>query len=365
MRVLYDHQIFTFQEFGGISRYFTELMEHYYKNGEVLFDLSLAYSNNVYLNNAPFSHHQNFFKQWQFKGKYVIPSFANKKLSKKALSKQDFDIFHPTYYDPYFLKHLNKKPFVLTIVDMIHEIFPQIFPKVDATSENKRILAEEASKIIAISDNTKYDIIRFFGIDESKISVIYLGSSLKQGLYTIKLNVPEKYILFVGNRGLYKNFNTFIRSVAPLIQKDQTLFVICAGGGSFTPSELNLLDGLKISNKVWQYSADDKILSYLYSKALVFVYPSLYEGFGIPILEAFNCGCPVALSNSSSFPEVAADGGLYFNPQDVDSIRSVVSEVIYDEKRRNILISEGFKRLHKFSWENTAQKTASIYKELL
>jgi glycosyltransferase involved in cell wall biosynthesis len=249
---------------------------------------------------------------------------------------------------------------------MIYEKFRELFPKSDPTSHYKRILVEEADKIIAISENTKKDLTEFFGVDSSKIDVIYLGSSMSvKSNFNIKLNLPEKYILFVGSRGGYKNFNRFIRSMHKILKKDKKFFVICAGGGNFNKNELKILSELDINKQVLQYNVDDNTLSYFYKNALAFVFPSLYEGFGIPILESFACGCPLICSNVSSLPEIAGNAAYYFDPYSEESIMNAISQVLNDSSLRFELIKKGYEQLKKFSWKKTAEKTKKIYESLI
>jgi len=312
-----------------------------------------------------FQYHQ-FLPGVKFKGKTRVINLINKVYSVFKLREAEFDVFHPTYYNPYFLKYIGDKPFVLTIHDMIHERFNTLFPVKDKTSECKKLLVEKANKIITVSENTKKDLIEIFGTNESKIEVIHHGNSMfpKQNLQ-INIKLPERYILFVGLRGGYKNFKRFIKAIAPLLNDDKGLYVICAGGGKFNRAELNLFKDCDIESNVKYYQIkNDDFLSYLYSNAIAFVYPSLYEGFGIPILEAFSCGCPVVLSDASSFPEVAGDAGLYFDPYDQESIRKAVFNIISNKDARKDLIEKGHKRLKLFSWDKAASLTLKVYKSL-
>jgi glycosyltransferase involved in cell wall biosynthesis len=369
MKILYDHQAFSMQDYGGVSRYFTELMNQFYLNKQLLFELSLRYSNNSNLRNKSFSNHCNFLKGFNFTGKGPLLSQINKLFTIKRIKKTDFDIFHPTYYDPYFLKY-TKKPFVLTIFDMIHEIYPEYFPWYNRIHANKCLLAERAEKIIAISKNTKKDIVKFLKIDPEKIDVIYLGNSISGN---IKKNIPEiheplsnsKYLLFVGNRENYKNFRFFVSSILPLFESDKEIRLICAGGGDFSDEEKQFIDRFSLQNRVIQVPVNDSLLGELYSHALTFVFPSLYEGFGIPVLEAFSRKCPVICSNSSSLPEVGGDAARYFNPENQDSIMETISRVINDENIRNRMKEEGLARLNYFSWHKTADDTNDLYSRIL
>lgn len=173
MKILYDPQIFTRQVYGGISSYFYELIS-YLHNSEISVNLPLVHSNNYYLKSSPFYKNIPLLN-----GQKRVIKILNGFRAAISMRMQNYDIFHPTYYNPYFLNHIGNKPFVLTIYDMIHEIFPEKYPAMDRTSEYKKILAQKASKIIVFSENTKQDIIKYLNIDESKIEIIYLASSLR------------------------------------------------------------------------------------------------------------------------------------------------------------------------------------------
>ena len=361
MKIIYDSYIFTEQSYGGISRYFYELIKSFNKRNDIKVLAPLVFSNNQYITDKKHVNHLVFFPNKKIKGKQRLLFLINRIAFFFVLQKKDFDIVHPTYYDTYYLKHIGKKKLVLTVYDMIHEKFTQ-----DKISEKKRLLCERADLIIAISENTKKDLIEVFNILESKIRVIHLASSLqiskKNKINTV---LPESYILFVGHRGLYKNFNRFISAVSKLMKNDKTLHVICAGGNNFEDKEISMFRELDIENRVVQFNMNDDFLSYLYSNALLFVFPSLYEGFGIPLLESFSCGCPVACSNTSSFPEVAMDGAVYFDPKDEESIYECISEVLYDDSCKKALVKNAYRRLESFSWEETAEKTKQIYDEVM
>ena len=366
MKILYDHQTFTLQKYGGISRYFYELICEFDKIQSVQVRTSLLVSDNHYISDKKHVNYIKFIPHKEFRGKQRLMSLINKSNTILELKKQEFDVFHPTYYDPYFLKYIGNKPFVLTVYDMIHEKFKDMFSPDDKTSENKKLLVEKASKIIAISQSTKKDLIELFGVDESKIEVVYLGNSMFFKSDTIaNIAVPKRYILFVGSRGGYKNFNRFIKSITTLLIKDKELSVVCAGGGKFRNKEIKLFEDLKISKQVVQYDLDDDVLAYFYKNAQLFVFPSLYEGFGIPVLEAFYCACPLVCSDTSSLPEIAVDGACYFDPYSEDSIKNVISQVLNDINIRDKLVQNGTKRLEYFSWKQTTLQTQKIYESVL
>ncbi|MFA6990719.1 MAG: glycosyltransferase family 1 protein [Candidatus Babeliales bacterium] len=364
-KVLFDDQIFTGQKIGGISRYFSQLFKEFEKGDVIDYKLPLMYSENIYLKDLKKNRSYAFLEGKKFKGRDRLLNFfrkINRQSSKICLSAGRFDVFHPTDYDPYFLDYLNNKPFVITIYDMIHEIYAgEFFDANDSSLLRKRLLAEKAAKIIAISQNTKNDIIKFCGINESKVSVIYLANSLDVNL-SIPIAVPEKFLLFVGSRGRYKNFNFFIESISPILQKDRRLNVICVGGSDFTSEEELLFVRTGVRDQVLRYIVSDSQLVYLYKKALAFVFPTLYEGFGLPMVEAAACGCPVIASNCEVLKEVGQDAALYFDGRDCDSILQVVSQVIENENLRSDLISKGIVHVKNFSWAESARETANVYR---
>lgn len=350
MRVLFDNQIFSWQKFGGISRYIVELMSNL--ENIVSCKLPKTFSDNVYLKNKIILP--------QFKGKNRIYTAFNRASSIVSLSG-DFDILHPTYYNPYFLKHLTH-PYVITVHDMIHERFSEQFINDNTTSEKKQTILN-AEKIIAISEHTKNDIIDIYGINPEKIDVVYHGVTLVEQSIP-KYKIPKDFILFTGQRNGYKNFKNLCIAFSKLVASFPNLKLVCTGS-QFSPEELLLLTKIGIKDKVIHIFASESELAYLYKNALCFVYPSIYEGFGIPILEAYGYKCPLCLSKTSCFPEIASNGGSYFDPLDPDSIALSIERAIVDDSYRKFLIHNGQKRLENFSWRKMANETLLTYKRAL
>jgi glycosyltransferase involved in cell wall biosynthesis len=367
VKILYDHQCFAIQQYGGISRYHYHLIKELNKLNNVKAELALKYSNNYYIHSDKDFEVKQFFPQKSFLLKRTILDYINRTLSIPLIKNGNYDIFHPTYYNPYFFKYLKDKPFIITAHDTIQEMFPEIINGIDKTLEYKNFIFSVAKFIIANSENTKKDLMRIYSIPSNKITVVYLAASISKDMAAIreKLNLPEKYILFVGTRDFYKNFENFILAVEPLLKDHKELFVITAGGGYFTKSELNLFESRKIKDKVIFKEADDTILATLFANALAFVFPSKYEGFGIPVLEAMNCDCPVIISSTSSLPEVGGDAAVYFNPEDIEDIRQKIQKVVFNSELRQELITKGKIQRNKFSFSNTALQTHNVYRNIL
>lgn len=353
--ILYDYQIFSIQRFGGISRYFCEIIN----NLDIKTEIGIQFTMNYYLNSWK-SNHLIPIPRFVFKHYRSFFEKKNHLIIKRLLTQRKRYLFHPTYYNPYFLKYIGDNPYVITVHDMIHERFPQCFTDGEVIKKQKQEVITNATRIIAISENTKKDIIRFLNISPDKIDVIYHGTSMKPWTKKHTLKLPERYLLFVGDRTDYKNFDRFIKAFAMLHQKNKDLFVICTGR-HFWESDQKRFTELGIQNHIIHIRASDKELSELYSRALLFVYPSLYEGFGIPLLEAFACHCPVALSNSSCFPEIVGDAGFFFDPYSETSILETLNEAIHNKHKRKQLIKAGDERLKKFSWEKAARETKRTY----
>jgi len=363
MRILYDHQMFSLQKFGGITKYFYELFKNLPDGFQ--YNLSLIFSDNHYLKTGGgLPKVRDILPDRDFKGKHMIRKMLysiNQFHSKRSISSGNFDLFHPTFYDDYFLGVL-KKPYIVTVHDLIEFRCHPRFQVDDRRKTQMARVIKNARRLIAISNNTKRDLIEFLNINEDKIDVIYHGIDKVRTHHGT--NEYGNYILFVGRRGFYKNFKVFADSVSPLIRGKKDLRLICIGE-PLTYKESEFLRGLGIAGQTMAMNVSEEKLDDLYFHALVFVFPSLYEGFGMPVLEAFANDCPVCLSTSSCFPEIAGDAGAFFDPEDRDSILAAVEKVIYDKEYAGKLVSEGREQLKKFSWVRTAQETSDSYKKAI
>lgn len=361
MRILYDHQMFSIQKYGGITKYFCELMKHL--PGEHQFKLSVLVSENQHLKDQ-----KNVFKKWgislpkkEFRGKGRIKTSLyniNKTYSKYIFYLNNYDLLHPTYYDRYFLD-FPKRPYIITVHDLIQFKFPEQYKNNPKTSQMSEII-RKANRIIAISENTKKDIVELLNIRPEKIDVIYHG--FNRPINRTDTNTHGRYILYVGYRGGYKNFLKFLKAFCMVASGDEDLKLICVGY-PFTPDEINELTHLKIAERVSVIGADEDKLNSLYANALAFVYPTLYEGFGMSILEAFANNCPVCLGKTSSLPEVAGNAGAYFDATDSDSIADTIKKVIYDSDLSERMRLSGNDRLNKFSWQKCADETVASYEK--
>lgn len=364
MKILYDHQIFSLQRYGGISRYIIEVASRvsHYPDTDVTI-LAPSYVNRYLNKSLPCKLIGHYFPPLPLS--VTISKHISNFISIPIINKFNPDIIHETYFSASYFpppKRIN----ILTVYDMIHEKFCTQFPRRDRTETYKKKAAQRADHIICISENTRKDLIEILNIPEEKTSVVYLGPSITiQNMFnSTGLDLPP-FILYVGNRWGYKNFSGLLRAYTHSSRMLKDFKIVCFGGGSFKPGELSLVDKLNINrNRIIQISGDDNILSGLYSSASVFVYPSLYEGFGIPPLEAMSLGCPVACSNTSSLPEVVGNAAELFDPADEEEMCAVIERIVYHKDVTKMLIDRGHYRTRLFSWEKCARETMDIYKKV-
>lgn len=357
MKILIDNQVYENQRFGGISRYFNELQ---YGN-ESLKRMQVYQSQS--------SEKNTFFRQLRRRLKVdkveTVSNHSNHyDFYKAQLQDLQYDVFHPTYYDNYFLEVLEK-PFVLTVHDMIHEKYPEYFG-LSPDSINKRRLCEKAEKIIAVSETTKRDIIEIFGTSKDKIHVIYHATNFNT-IITSKptFHFKEKnFVLFTGNRNAYKNFLTFLLAIEPILKRKK-LLLICTGP-AFSKQEQKWIKDLELKEHVCHhYCQSDTELAYLYKNAECFIFPSLYEGFGLPILEAFACGCPVVSSDGGSLKEIGRDAAVYFDPKNILQMRQAVTDILSNDSLRKEIIFNGHERIKDFSWNKCRKETQEVYHKVV
>lgn len=359
MRVFFDGSIFGKQRIGGISRLGFELMK---KLGEDE-DIEQVFYRGFYIDSYPFKK-QWFSKYYGFKRPDFLKSrilnfldnvsvnyFYNNNAAKNV-------IYHSLYYR---VPQKPKGPVVVQVYDMIQELFGGN----SKTIQFKKKAFDAANLIISISESTKQDLCRLYSIDPTKIVVAYPGVSetFFKERSLIGQRKKRPYMLYVGARNYtYKNFDFLLDTF--IDNKYFLQFDLVAFGGE---KELTFQQKEKIKNTVqegkWllQEFGNDEKLADLYANATVFIYPSLYEGFGIPPLEAMACGCPVVASNASSLPEVVGGVGLLFNPKDSNDLAEKIEKLLNDKELVKNLIEKGKIRAKQFTWDNMAKKIYQSY----
>lgn len=358
MNIYYDNIIYYLQQSGGVSRYWHELSRRLIKDenisakfierrqapiGKVRYSLDIPASDIIYEVSMPLSAAR------------YLPIAADIK---------DGGIFHSSYYRVHPSLKLKK---VVTVHDFTYEYFFKGLKKF-IHSAQKEYAVKNADKIICVSANTKKDLLKFYPyIPEDRISVVHNGvgddfaPSLKpreEILESLGLK-EDKFVIFIGERGGYKNFATAVRACSA-----EGGFLLVLGGRDLGADEISLLNQhLKDRYKHFGYVDNDRLRDF-YSIAFCLLYPSLYEGFGIPVLEAMRCGCPVIASNTSSLPEAAGDAGILTEGTSAEDFAKRMASLTIGERRQSI-IDKGLRHSANFSWDRCYAETMNIYKNIL
>ncbi len=367
MRIAFDSQIFVEQSYGGISRYFTRLAENLDYMGQQV-GIFASFHRNSYLASLPESLvHGRCIRRYPPKTARVIVAY-NKFSSRRAIAKWRPDLVHETYYSM-ARSASSSSPVVITVLDMIHDLFPSHFAAQDKTIAIKRQAVERADHVICISHNTKLDLMRLYETPASKISVVHLGFDRFAGspdLHRYVTPTGKPFILYVGSRAGYKNFDGLLKAVSSSAKLLADFDIVAFGGGKFSANELAALPSLGFSeHQVVYQGGSDELLGALYSSASAFVYPSRYEGFGIPPLESMAHGCPVVCSNVGPLPEVVGDAAEFFDPGVLEAMRRAIENVVFSQARTDQLVSRGHARLEQFSWKKCAEETFDVYNKVL
>ncbi|MDO8638540.1 MAG: glycosyltransferase family 1 protein [Candidatus Daviesbacteria bacterium] len=304
----------------------------------------------------------------------------------------DVDIIHYPWFDFYFrtLPFFKSKPTVVTIHDTIPLILKEGFPvglKGKINFALQKLSLRGCKAIIVNSQDSKKNVIKYLGVDPNKITVTYLAQSNDFRVLSEsqklkiknKFNLPEKFLLFVGDANYSKNLPFLINAFKKAVETFPDLKLVLVGEVFLKKLE-NIdhpeLKSLKEMNqKIKNFNLEDKVirpgwisnedLIGFYNLATVYVQPSLYEGFGFPILQAFSCGCPVISSNAGALPEVVGDAGILFDPTNLNQLLSILTEVLDDKTVRQKLSKLGLERAKNFSWGKTAEETLKIYEKVI
>ena len=367
MRILYDGQIYATQAAGGINRYFANLISRLPED----FNPALTTLTTCQPRNVNYPTHPNlktyFYKRFGFRPG-AVSYWLEKHYFRAVASFNSFDLVHPTYYGLLTRKQMNqcRYPVVLTVYDMIHELFAEQLDFNGQKAEEKRKAIFAAQAVICISENTKKDLLERYSLPEEKVTVTYLASEIDASLSYGSEPVPSRpYYLYVGARYSYKNFDSLLAAFAKAVSV-QPEIALCLVGLPFDEVEKEQIANLKLTDHIEHYRyANDRHLAKLYRCSVAFVYPSLYEGFGIPPLEAMSCGTVVVASNCSSIPEVVGDAGILFNPRATGDLADILLSLLDNPTERDRLIAKGQQRAQVFSWDKTVAQTLDVYRSVV
>jgi glycosyltransferase involved in cell wall biosynthesis len=371
LRVMFDPQIFCHQRFGGISRYVCNIALEMHRMSGVTPQIMAPFHFNEYLDQLPRSLVRGRRVRW-LEGLTAFAYGLSVLPGKVAARSFKPDVLHNTYYFP--VKPPSGARGILTVYDMIHEKYPKYFAASPFITRIKAASVAAADHVICISESTRRDLLTTYDIPEERVSVTHLGFDPLRSLLSDEtssdfkvrvLGADAPYLLYVGSRVNYKNFRGLLDAYAASASLRANFFLLCFGGGDFTGAERAVISKAGVEGRIRFLAGSDAVLAACYANASLFVCPSFYEGFGIPVLEAMSLDCPVACSNSSSLPEVVGDAAALFDPADRDAIRSALESVLGSPSAATALKEGGRIRTQLFSWRSCAENTVDIYRRVL
>lgn len=358
--VFYGPEIWSLQLAGGISRYFSELIPRISSRDTKIYVFATP-NKNVFIERIP----QDSLIE--------VPRFTSSDLLdfKKLINLQSTSrsIYHSTYYGNVNYSHLkdNGIKIVTTVYDLIAEKFPSkkrsLIPRINL----KKRAINHADHIICISNSTKSDLESIYKVDTDRISVVHLGvnnNSISRRIESSRI-INEKFLLFVGKRSGYKNFKTFLTAFAESKYLKENFKLVLFGGGKINSEENELFEKYNILDRIYIPNNDDETLENLYLNATALIYPSLYEGFGLPLIEAMSFGCPVFAGNTSSIPEIGGDAVFYFDPYKAEDIKYVLEKTLVQSNLISSKSLTGYSRATQFNWDKTAIQTLKVYNNVL
>lgn len=364
-RVLYDGMIFHRQNSGGINRYFEKLIDYLPENVEPSLTLSRCPSNNFPQSSRLRTYVKKFALPRPFRKVSRLIRAARFESLRKEISP---DLIHATYYDTLggCEKLQNGPPLVVTVHDMTHEKFPHLVDRSGKHAKLKARAIRRADAIICVSQKTRSDLLERFPECESRTSVIYHATEL--GKLESDHWIPPSgrpYLLYVGSRASYKNFDGLLKALKTVILRNSSLQLRVVGK-RFSKSETNRIAALGLIGNVINHGlVTDRRLAQLFRQSELFVYPSLYEGFGLPLLEAMSCDTPVLASNTSSIPEVVQGAAMLFDPSSETDLTDAIEFLLDNRCVCEQLVSEGRLRCQQFSWTKSADQTLEVYRSVL
>jgi glycosyltransferase involved in cell wall biosynthesis len=362
VKILYDGLIYAVQPAGGVSRYVTNLVGNLPSSYEPMLTLVGGGRANVTLPVHP--------RLRLVVRREIRPRLLGRPLAARAFvrarRKLRPDVVHPSYYSLLTGESVAAldQPVVITVYDMIHERFQRELDPDGWTARTKRAAVGRADAVICISENTKADLMEICGVSAERITVIPPASELEAPVAPAPDRGPT-YFLYVGSREhSYKNFDRLLRAMQAVREHASEVELALAGPPLQAAergriSELGLADAVRVH--AW---VDDAGLARLYQASVALVYPSLYEGFGIPLLEAMRCGTAVIAGRVASIPEVVADAALLVDPTSSEALAGAMIELLESRTKRAQLLAAGASRAAKFSWAEAARRTVSVYEAI-
>jgi glycosyltransferase involved in cell wall biosynthesis len=361
MRVTFDDQIFTAQKIGGASRYFTELIDQYRRDASLGVEAVTPFRYVItehLVHSDPRRYRTPPRLRLARRGRVIRTLNATRSASRLRRA----ELLHHTYYLPNYLR-LPATKRVCTVYDMIPELLPELYPN-GSPHYAKETYARECDAVLCISQTTKDDMLRLYGPLDKPVEVTHLAVSNEY--YDAQPNPDEgqPYVAYIGRREQYKNFDVVLRAFAELADDHPKLRLLCAGGGPFRDSETARIAELDLTERVERRTIHDAEMPSLYASATAMVFPSRYEGFGLPIVEAFAARCPVVVADTPCSIEISGGAAAVFSPDDEQQLAGILSSLAGDPAERARWTALGSARARDFSWARTAKHTADVYRRI-
>jgi glycosyltransferase involved in cell wall biosynthesis len=361
IRVLFDDQIFMLQEYGGIGRYFSELAREFLEHPELgiqpVFE-SRTVVNRHLADSLGHAGIRSGLSRLRGLGKLVFGFLTHRRPSVKA------DLVHFTFYLPGYFGRYGRLPKLVTLYDMTPENTSSKRRFWDPHFSKKHYLSH-ADEVVSISSSSTKDMRREYGLTR-EITTTYLG--VGKGFFPNQPalpSMPERYFLFVGARSGYKDFKIAAQAFSGYRASHDAAHLVLVGGGPISKDEASLASSLGISHRVVQQAVADADLPRVYANALALVYPSQYEGFGLPLVEAMASGIPILASDTPINREICGAAADYFPVSQFNELGRLMSNVCNDPKSYKDKIGTGLSRSAEFSWYRCAKKTAEVYREVM
>ena len=363
MRIAVDHQVTSLQDAGGMSRYHYELARQLRGCEGVAMDLLLGGQSSV----LPFAELEGggvCVESWKSRLGPGYPRYVMNAVWTATMAplRGRYELYHASYqrWEP----AIRHRALVATHHDATQERFPELFRNAAAIRARKGRLYRRADLVICVSESAQQDLMEIYGVEKARTRLVHHGvTPVVETAGEFRDGDPRPYVLYVGSRSAYKNFLALVEAFGST-DSALAMRLVVAGGGAWRDTERAAIAEHGLEDRVvLMPRVDEARLAALYRGAALLVYPSLYEGFGLPPLEAMSAGCPVLVSRTSSLPEICGDAVYYFDPATKGALEQELQRLLGDAALRVAKVAAGHARVGRYTWESAATGTLAVYRE--